>query len=119
MDWLERIVEDRRPWGRFRRYTLNEVSTVKIITVEPGQSLSEQRHDHRQELWVVLDEGIEVQLGDQITRAAVGDEFFIPTRQTHRMSCVGTGRARVLEVAFGEFDESDIERISDDYGRID
>lgn len=27
---------ERRPWGRFERFTLNEPSTVKIIHVEPG-----------------------------------------------------------------------------------
>lgn len=119
MDWRERIIEDERPWGRFRRYTLNEVSTVKIITVLPGQSLSEQRHQRRQELWVALDDGVEVHIGGTATVAAKGDEFFIPTGETHRLTCVGEAPARILEVAFGEFDESDIERLSDDYGRVD
>lgn len=119
MNWQERILVDERPWGRFRRYSLNEPSTVKIITVEPGQSLSEQRHRRREELWVALDDGIEVQIGDETTRASAGDEFFVTTGETHRLSCVGPEPARVLEVAFGEFDESDIERISDEYGRVD
>jgi len=118
MNWTERISEDVRPWGRFRRYTLNEVSTVKIITILPGQSLSEQRHERRDELWVVLDDGIEVQVGDTTTRPESGDEFFVPRGETHRLSCAGDHPARVLEVAFGEFDESDIERISDVYGRV-
>ena len=119
MDWRERIVEDQRPWVRFRRYSLNEVSTVKIITVLPGQSLSEQRHQRRHELWVVLDDGIEVRVGDTATVADKGDEFFISAGETHRLSCVGDAPARILEVAFGEFDESDIERLSDHYGRGD
>jgi len=119
MEWRDRIIEDERPWGRFRRYTLNEVSTVKIITVLPGQSLSEQRHQRRQELWVVLDDGIEVHIGDTATVADKGDEFFITAGETHRLSCVGDVPARILEVAFGEFDEADIERLSDDYGRVD
>ena len=31
------IYEEQRPWGRFRRFTLNQFSTVKLITVNPGQ----------------------------------------------------------------------------------
>jgi mannose-1-phosphate guanylyltransferase/mannose-6-phosphate isomerase len=50
--------------------------------------------------------------------ADVGDEFFIPKGETQRMSCPGSSPCRVLEIAFGEFDDEDIERLSDDYGRI-
>ena len=31
------IYEEQRPWGRFRRFTLNQFSTVKLITLNPGQ----------------------------------------------------------------------------------
>ena len=47
------VIEDTRPWGRFEQFTHNEVSTVKLITVAPGQRLSLQVHEHRDELWVV------------------------------------------------------------------
>ena len=59
------IYEERRPWGGFRRYTHNQLSTVKIITVKPGEILSLQYHHHRDELWVALDEGLRVTLGDR------------------------------------------------------
>jgi mannose-6-phosphate isomerase len=111
-----RVVEDRRPWGRFRRYTHGEETTVKLITVEAGQSLSLQRHEHRDELWVVLDPGLRVRIGDEVIDAAVGDEFFIPRGTLHRVAG-GERTARLLEVAFGRFEESDIERLEDRYGR--
>ncbi len=44
-------------WGYFEQYSHNLSSTVKIITVEPAGMLSRQYHDHRDELWVVLDPG--------------------------------------------------------------
>jgi mannose-6-phosphate isomerase len=110
------IVEDERPWGRFRRYTLDEPTTVKLITVEAGQQLSLQRHRHRDELWVVLDDGLRVQVGDETCVAAAGEEFFIPRDTVHRLSG-GERPARLLEVAFGAFDEDDIERLEDRYGR--
>lgn len=89
---------------------------MKIITVAPGGVLSLQRHEHRDEVWHVLDDGLRVQIDDQVTDAAVGDEFLIRRGQTHRLSSLGPG-GRVLEVAFGIFDEDDIERLDDDYGR--
>jgi mannose-6-phosphate isomerase len=110
------IVEDERPWGRFRRYTLDEPTTVKLITVEAGQELSLQRHQHRDELWVVLDAGLRVRVGDRTYVAAAGEEYFIPRGTVHRVSG-GDRTARFLEVAYGSFDEDDIERLEDRYGR--
>jgi mannose-6-phosphate isomerase len=115
-DPRDRIVEDRRPWGRFRRYTHGETTTVKVITVDAGQDLSLQRHQHRDELWIVLDPGLCVRIGDESTVAEAGDEFFIPRGTVHRASG-GPHGARFLEVAFGRFDEDDIERLEDRYGR--
>jgi mannose-6-phosphate isomerase len=115
-DPRSRIVEDRRPWGRFRRYTHGDATTVKIITVAAGQALSLQRHHHRDELWVVLDPGLQVRIGDEVIDAAVGDEFLIPRGTLHRVAA-GATDARFLEVAFGRFDEDDIERVEDRYGR--
>lgn len=111
------IVSDRRPWGGFKRYVLNEVCTVKIITVNPGQILSKQRHFNRDELWVVLDPGLRIELGDRIIEAAPGEEVFIPRLAWHRLSCTGSAPGRVMEISLGAFDEDDIERTEDMYGR--
>ncbi|MEX2504633.1 MAG: phosphomannose isomerase type II C-terminal cupin domain [Egicoccus sp.] len=110
------VVVDDRPWGQFRRYTCGETSTVKLITVEAGQPLSLQRHAHRDELWIVLDEGLVVQVGDEIHTATSGDEFFIPRGVVHRVTG-GERRGRFVEICFGDFDENDIERLEDQYGR--
>jgi mannose-6-phosphate isomerase len=88
-----RIVEDHRPWGRFRRYTHGEPTTVKVITVTAGQALSLQRHEHRDELWVVLDPGLQVRIGDEVIDAAVGDEFLIPRGTLHRVAAGSRTRA--------------------------
>jgi mannose-6-phosphate isomerase len=115
-DRRQDVVLDRRPWGSFRQYTSNDRTTVKLITVDAGQQLSLQRHAARDELWVVLDDGLEVQIGDEVTRAAAGDEFFIPRGTLHRVGA-GATRGRFVEVCFGVFDEADIERVEDSYGR--
>jgi mannose-6-phosphate isomerase len=111
------VVVDERPWGKFERYCLNEPVTVKIITVEPGQQLSLQRHRHRDELWVALDDELIVEIDGQTSRAKTGDRFFVRRGQNHRVASPKDHTVRFLEVAFGDFTETDIERLADDYGR--
>ncbi|TVR27818.1 MAG: mannose-6-phosphate isomerase [Nitriliruptor sp.] len=110
------VVVDHRPWGNFRQYTLNEPSTVKIITVVAGESLSLQRHEHRDELWIALDDGLLFEIDGTTTQASTGDEFFVTRGAVHRVAG-GDHGGRFLEVAFGHFDEQDIERLEDRYGR--
>jgi mannose-6-phosphate isomerase len=107
----------RRPWGQFEQFVSNEVCTVKIITVHPGHRLSLQTHSRRDEMWQVMDAPIEVEVDDRRWTAAVGERVWVPRRSRHRMGNSGTRPGRVLEVAFGDFDESDIERLQDDYAR--
>ncbi|MGW4423979.1 phosphomannose isomerase type II C-terminal cupin domain [Streptosporangium sp. NPDC004631] len=117
IDRLGAIVRDERPWGGFERYTLNEASTVKIIEVAPGQRLSLQRHEHRDELWVALDPGAVFEIDGELIEPSVGDRVLIRAGQTHRLGSTGKG-TRILEIAFGHFDEDDIERLEDSYGRV-
>lgn len=111
-------VEVEKPWGRFERYTHNLESTVKIITVNPKAKLSGQYHHHRDELWVVLDEGAVVELDGETSRPGVGEKLFIPRGTVHRLSCEGERPVRILEISLGHFDEGDIVRLEDVYGRV-
>jgi mannose-6-phosphate isomerase-like protein (cupin superfamily) len=112
-----RIVEDVRPWGRFRRYPHEDAGSIKIITVDPGGVLSLQYHDRRDEFWVVLDPGLEMTVGDRVWTPAAGEEIFIPRKAPHRVRNTGTAPARVMEIWIGRSDEADIVRLKDDYGR--
>ena len=108
-----------KPWGSFDQYALNTQCTVKILTCNPGQQLSLQRHRHRDELWVALDPGVVVHLDGVEIRPEPGREIWLPKGSTHRLSCdaVTPSPVRVLEVSLGNFDEEDIERLQDVYGR--
>ena len=117
IDHVPPIIEVEKPWGKFEQYTHNALSTVKIITVQPGGVLSLQYHHRRDELWVVLDSGAQIQLGDIDIRPRVGDRVFIPRTTAHRLSAACDRAVRILEVSFGEFDEDDIVRLEDVYGR--
>ena len=107
-----------RPWGSFRQYAFNQEVTVSLMTVSPGQRLSLQAHTGRAELWIVLDDGGEVQIDDEIIRPRAGDELWIPANARHRLASTGPA-VRVLEVAFGNWQQADIVRYEDDYRRPD
>lgn len=105
-----------RPWGSFRQYANNEAVTVSLMTVQPNQRLSLQSHTCRAELWIVLDEGAIVQVDDAILRPNAGDEIWIPANARHRLSSAGS-TVRVLEAAFGNWQQDDIVRYEDDFNR--
>ena len=111
------VVVETRPWGAFEQLVCNEQVTVKVITVEPGQRLSLQRHDHRGEMWQVLDGPMDITLDASTWTATAGERVWVPQGTVHRMGNSGSTPVRVLEVAFGHFDEDDIHRLEDDYER--
>ena len=106
-----------RPWGSFEQYAHNQEVTVSLMTVEPGQRLSLQSHTGRAELWIVLDEGAVIEV-DQKTfhHPQVGEKIWIPANARHRLSS-SEKPVRVLEVAFGNWQQEDISRFEDDYER--
>ena len=116
-DPRDEIFVQERPWGQFEQFVSNERVTVKIITVEPGHRLSLQTHQHRGEFWQVLDGPIEVTVGERTWSARQGEKVWVPQGAVHRMANKGERPGRLLEVAFGDFDEADIERLEDDYAR--
>jgi mannose-6-phosphate isomerase-like protein (cupin superfamily) len=107
-----------RPWGNFKQYAHHAECTVSLMTVNPGQRLSLQSHTGRAELWIVLDDGALIQVGEQSREYKAGDEIWIPAGEKHRLSC-GTGKdpVRVLEIAFGNWQQADITRYEDDFAR--
>ena len=109
-------IEEVRPWGKFRRFAKNEPVTVKILYVSQGQEFSLQKHEHRGEFWRVLSGEPLVTIGDEVTVAKRGDEFIAKVGVAHRISAP-EGDVEVLEISTGAFDEGDIVRLEDDYGR--
>jgi mannose-1-phosphate guanylyltransferase/mannose-6-phosphate isomerase len=106
-----------RPWGSFKQFAFNQDCTVSLMTVLPGQRLSLQSHTGRAELWIVLDKGARVQVRDDIREYGAGAEIWIPANERHRLTCAGTEPVRVLEVAFGNWQQADITRYEDDFKR--
>jgi mannose-6-phosphate isomerase len=116
-DFKKNIMEDHRPWGSFRQFPHQGISSVKIITVNPGGILSLQYHKKRDEFWVILDDGLEVTFGDKVLKPEKGDELWIPKGTLHRAKGIGEKPARFFELWVGGSEESDIVRVEDIYKR--
>lgn len=116
-DYRARILEDRRPWGKFRSYPQRTAGAVKIISVLPGGTLSLQYHNRRAEFWIVLDEGLEISVDERTWRPAANEEIYIPRGAAHRLRSVGPRPGRIMEIWLGDSDEADIVRLDDAYGR--
>ena len=116
MEGLTNYQKEERPWGNFERFTLNERTTVKIVSVNAGESISLQTHDHRDEFWRVIKGSGVMRIGEKDNPAKEGDDFFSPRHSEHRVTGGPNGLA-FLEIAFGDFDENDITRLEDRYGR--
>lgn len=106
-----------KPWGKVCTYTLNQPSSVRVITVEPDQETSVHYHRMRDETWIVLDPGLVIQIGNREVPAQPGEEFMVPAEETHRIANRGSVRGRVLEIAYGYTAEDDTQRLEDAYGR--
>ncbi len=114
---LSNYNRDDRPWGNFERFTLNESTTVKIITVNPDEAFSLQHHEHRTEFWKIIS-GSGIAIVDTKTqKVKPGDMLTIPPQTNHRMTA-GPEGVQFLEISFGNFDENDIIRLEDNYGRV-
>jgi len=109
----------RRPWGS---YTVLEERKngykLKRIDVNPGASLSLQRHQHRSEHWVVVSGTAIVTRDDEVCTVSKNESTYIPIGVKHRLENRGKIPLHIMEVQVGEYlGEDDIERFDDIYGR--
>ena len=110
-----------RPWGEFYGWDSGKNWYVKTIYIKPGKRLSLQYHHKRSERWVLVEGSavaVTVQDGKQIeTKLAVGETFIVPQGTPHRLMSKTGGT--LVEVAIGsDFNENDIVRLEDDFGRL-
>jgi len=135
-----------RPWGGFLRFSENSLPAFigaywqgvdtgksqgrrdpKVLLVAPAQRLSLQLHHRRSELWRVLDGPVLVVHGkdrEHLTQEVLytGDVVRLACGELHRLVGALDSWGRVAEIwehidASRLSDESDIERIEDDYAR--
>jgi D-beta-D-heptose 7-phosphate kinase/D-beta-D-heptose 1-phosphate adenosyltransferase len=100
-----------RPWGYYR--VLHEVPGMKVkeLTVNPGCSLSVQRHEHRNEFWIVSEGKGAVNWDPGQTKLKLHSTETITKREWHQLTNPYDYPFKVVEIQYGSLcDEADIER---------
>jgi mannose-1-phosphate guanylyltransferase/mannose-6-phosphate isomerase len=107
-----------RPWGWYDSIDEGGRFKVKRIQVNPGASLSLQKHHHRAEHWVVVNGTAEITCGDKKLLLTENQSTYIPLGEVHRLANPGTIPLDIIEVQSGSYlGEDDIVRFEDRYGR--
>ncbi len=107
-----------RPWGAYEGVDAGERFQVKRITVNPGASLSLQKHHHRAEHWIVVKGTAKVICGDSVLLLTENQSTYIPLGEVHRLENPGSIPLEIIEVQSGSYlGEDDIVRLEDNYGR--
>jgi mannose-1-phosphate guanylyltransferase/mannose-6-phosphate isomerase len=107
-----------RPWGYYDSIDRGERFQVKRIVVQPGGTLSLQKHHHRAEHWVVVRGTAEVTIGSDIKSVHENESVYIPIGTVHRLANRGKIPLELIEVQTGSYlGEDDIVRIDDVYKR--
>jgi mannose-1-phosphate guanylyltransferase/mannose-6-phosphate isomerase len=107
-----------RPWGAYEGVDVGERFQVKRITVNPGASLSLQKHHHRAEHWIVVKGTARITCDDKILLLSENQSTYIPLGAVHRLENPGKIPLEMIEVQSGSYlGEDDIVRYEDDYGR--
>jgi mannose-6-phosphate isomerase-like protein (cupin superfamily) len=114
---LQMISEDR-PWGRYTILYTGPHCQVKRIEVAPGKRLSLQSHQFRAEHWFIVTGTGTAQVGESTIEVEPGDTIDMSIGEKHRISAGENGTLTFIEVQTGSsFDEQDIVRYEDDFGR--
>ena len=116
---LEKHITEVRPWGEFEVLLDTDYCKVKRITINPGQRLSYQYHEKREENWTVVNGSLTIELDTLELTLPVGHSIYIPLGAKHRAINETNNPITFIEVQTGTyFGEDDIIRIEDDYNRI-
>ena len=107
-----------RPWGSYISIAEDVGWKVKRINVNPGASLSLQKHKFRTEHWVVVSGTAKVELEGETQILQENQSTYIPLGFKHRLSNPSKEKLILIEVQSGTYlGEDDIIRFEDIYGR--
>jgi mannose-1-phosphate guanylyltransferase/mannose-6-phosphate isomerase len=108
-----------RPWGSYTVLEKGNGYKIKRVVLKPGAKLSLQLHRRRSEHWVVVSGVAKVTRESETYLVHSNESTYIPINTKHRLENPGKELLQIIEVQNGDYvEENDIERFSDDYGRI-
>jgi mannose-6-phosphate isomerase-like protein (cupin superfamily) len=110
---------EERPWGNYTILYSDETCQVKKLVVNPGKRISLQSHEFRAEHWFIVSGHGTAELDGKEITVVPGDSIDVPIRSKHRITCTSQEDLIFVEAQTGQsFDEDDIVRFDDDFGRI-
>lgn len=116
---LNKHTRENRPWGWFEILEEGDSFKVKRININPGKSISLQKHQQRSEHWVVVHGIATVQKDNKEFELNQNESTYIDKNQVHRLSNKSNEILQIIEVQSGNYlGEDDIIRLDDGYGRI-
>ena len=111
--------EVMRPWGSYDSIGEGHRFQVKLIKVNPGESLSLQMHHYRAEHWIVVCGTALVERDGVEQLVSENESVYIQIGQRHRLTNPGSLPLQLIEVQSGCYlGEDDIVRFSDNYNRV-
>ena len=110
---------EERQWGVF--FNLFETKNIKVkeLIVDPGKSMSFQRHFKRNEIWLVSDGSCIVSYSNDTNNKNIHevqlnkfDHYLVPIGHWHQINNLSNVKTHIIEIQYGEdCIESDIERL--------
>ena len=111
--------EVMRPWGSYDSIGQGHRFQLKLIKVNPGESLSLQMHHYRAEHWIVVTGTALVERDGKEQLVSENESVYIQIGQRHRLTNPGSLPLELVEVQSGCYlGEDDIVRFSDNYNRV-
>ena len=100
-----------RQWGHYEVIAEGEGYSVERLFIQPGKSLSMQRHFKRAEYWTLVSGECHIENEYKtITELIKFKAYQIPVRGWHRPFNPGKTVAEIIEIWEGNSNETDIER---------
>ena len=102
---MEKIIKPQ--WGWYHVLLEGKDYKIKTLHIEPGKSLSDQRHFKRTEHWFILEGELSLN-GDLYHK---NDFINIPVEKWHKPANISNSMCVICEIQYGEeCIEEDIER---------
>jgi len=106
-----------KPWGTEELMgCINEKVTPKIMSIKAGHRNSLHYHKNKDEIvYCISGTGI-LQNNTDLIKLTPRSYNKVSKHVAHRVTALSD--LKLLEISIGEYDENDITRMEDDYGRI-
>lgn len=102
---MEKVIKPL--WGWYNVLSEGKDYKIKTLHIEPGKSLSDQRHFKRNEHWFILEGTLSIN-GDLYHK---NDYINIPVEKWHKPANISDRMCVICEIQYGdECIEDDIER---------